>query len=49
MEELITLDGRELQKIAGDCAVGLPGADLEHRFSPDWHLYKVCAARSSCS
>jgi predicted DNA-binding protein (MmcQ/YjbR family) len=36
---LITLDGQELQKIAGDCTVGLPGADLERR--PDWHRYKV--------
>lgn len=25
------MDGQELQKIAGDCAVGLPGTDLEHR------------------
>jgi predicted DNA-binding protein (MmcQ/YjbR family) len=41
MEELIILDGQELQKIAGDCALRLPGADLEHRFGPDWHLYKV--------
>ena len=39
--ELITLDGQELQKIAGDCTVELPGADLEHRFGPDWELYKV--------
>jgi predicted DNA-binding protein (MmcQ/YjbR family) len=39
---LITLDGQELQKIAGDRGVELPGADLEHRFGPDWHLYKVC-------
>ncbi|MBF8188891.1 MmcQ/YjbR family DNA-binding protein [Nonomuraea sp. K274] len=35
------MDGQELQKIAGDCGVGLPGADLEHRSGPDWHLYKV--------
>ncbi|GAA2355205.1 hypothetical protein SVIO_108770 [Streptomyces violaceusniger] len=41
IEELITLDGQELQKIAGDCVVGLPGTDLEHRFGPDWRLYKV--------
>ncbi|MGW2939408.1 MmcQ/YjbR family DNA-binding protein [Streptomyces sp. NPDC001156] len=41
MEELITLDGQELQKIAGDCTVELPGTDLEHRFDPDWELYKV--------
>ncbi|WP_372453367.1 MmcQ/YjbR family DNA-binding protein [Streptomyces iranensis] len=41
IEELITLDGQELQKIAGNCAVGLPGTDLEHRFGPDWRLYKA--------
>ncbi|BBJ37916.1 MmcQ/YjbR family DNA-binding protein [Streptomyces antimycoticus] len=35
------MDGQELQKIAGDYAVGLPGTDLEHRLSPDWRLYKV--------
>ncbi|MFJ5534030.1 MmcQ/YjbR family DNA-binding protein [Streptomyces sp. NPDC093261] len=35
------MDGQELQKIAGDCAVGLPGVDLEHRFGPDWKVYKV--------
>lgn len=41
IEELITLDGQELQKIAGDCTVELPGADLEHRFDPDWEVCKV--------
>jgi predicted DNA-binding protein (MmcQ/YjbR family) len=41
IEELITLDGQELQKIAGDCTVELPGADLERRFGPDWEVYKV--------
>jgi predicted DNA-binding protein (MmcQ/YjbR family) len=35
------MDGQKLQKIAGDCTVELPGADLEHRFGPDWDLYKV--------
>jgi predicted DNA-binding protein (MmcQ/YjbR family) len=35
------MDGQELQKIAGDCAVELPGADLEHRVDPEWTLYKV--------
>jgi predicted DNA-binding protein (MmcQ/YjbR family) len=35
------LDGQELQKIAGDSAVKLPGTDLEHRSGPDWDLYKV--------
>jgi predicted DNA-binding protein (MmcQ/YjbR family) len=35
------LDARELQKIAGDCAVDLPGTDVEHRLDPDWNLYKV--------
>ncbi|MGW5360577.1 MmcQ/YjbR family DNA-binding protein [Actinopolymorpha pittospori] len=35
------MDGQELQKIAGDCAVGLPGVDLEHRSGPDWKLYTV--------
>ncbi|RSM80903.1 cytoplasmic protein [Kibdelosporangium aridum] len=35
------MDGQELQKIAGDCAANLPGADLEHRVDPDWDLYKV--------
>jgi predicted DNA-binding protein (MmcQ/YjbR family) len=38
---LITLDGQELQKIAGDCTVELPGADLERRSGPDWEVYKV--------
>ncbi|SNT62294.1 Predicted DNA-binding protein, MmcQ/YjbR family [Streptosporangium subroseum] len=42
IKELITLNGQELQKIAGDCTVELPGADLERRVGPDWHLYKVC-------
>lgn len=41
MEELITLDGHELQRIARDCTVELPGTDLEHRFGPDWELHKV--------
>ncbi|MFI7136155.1 MmcQ/YjbR family DNA-binding protein [Nonomuraea sp. NPDC050153] len=35
------MDGQELQKIAGDCTVGLPGAHLEHRFGSDWKVYKV--------
>jgi predicted DNA-binding protein (MmcQ/YjbR family) len=35
------LDGQELQKIADDCAAQLPGTDLEHRFGPDWKIYKV--------
>jgi predicted DNA-binding protein (MmcQ/YjbR family) len=35
------LDGQKLQKIAGDCAAGLPGTDLEHRSGPDWRLHKV--------
>ncbi|WP_316745798.1 MmcQ/YjbR family DNA-binding protein [Streptomyces sp. MK7] len=35
------MDGQELQKIAGEYAVGLPGTDPEHRFGPDWDLYKV--------
>jgi predicted DNA-binding protein (MmcQ/YjbR family) len=38
---LITLDALELQKIAGDCTMDLPGAELEHRLDPDWDLYKV--------
>jgi predicted DNA-binding protein (MmcQ/YjbR family) len=33
------VDGPELQKIAGDCAAALPGADVEQR--PDWQTYKV--------
>jgi len=41
IEELITLDGQELQKIAGDRAAELPGAGLERRLGPDWELYKV--------
>ena len=41
VEELITLDGNELQKIANACTEGLPGVSLEHRFSPDWEIYKV--------
>lgn len=40
-KELITLDGQELQKVAGDCAAELPGVDLEHRVGPDWTVYKV--------
>ncbi|MFJ9729644.1 MmcQ/YjbR family DNA-binding protein [Streptomyces sp. NPDC101209] len=35
------MDAQELQKIADDWAVGLPGTDLEHRSAPNWHLYKV--------
>jgi len=38
---LIALDTRELQRIADDLAVNLPGADLEHRLDPNWDLYKV--------
>ncbi|MFJ2348232.1 hypothetical protein [Streptomyces antimycoticus] len=38
---MITLDGQGLQKIAGDCAVGLPGTDLEHRLGAGWRLYKA--------
>jgi predicted DNA-binding protein (MmcQ/YjbR family) len=38
---LITLDTQELQKLADDVAVHLPGADLEHRLEPNWDLYKV--------
>lgn len=40
-EEWITSDALELQKIAGDFTVDLPGADLEHRLAPDWDVYKV--------
>jgi predicted DNA-binding protein (MmcQ/YjbR family) len=39
--ELITLETRELQKLADHVAVNLPGADLEHRLDPNWDLYKV--------
>ncbi|MEU1533905.1 MmcQ/YjbR family DNA-binding protein [Streptomyces fagopyri] len=35
------MDGQELQKLAGDRAVELPGAGLEHRVGPDWDLFKV--------
>ncbi|MET8412408.1 MmcQ/YjbR family DNA-binding protein [Streptomyces sp. NPDC005195] len=35
------MDGQELQRVAGDCAVELPGAGLEHRVGPDWDLFKV--------
>ena len=35
------MDGPELQKLAGDCAAGLPGVDRERRHGPDWVLYKV--------
>ncbi|MEV4262500.1 MmcQ/YjbR family DNA-binding protein [Kribbella sp. NPDC049584] len=35
------MDALELQKIADDLAVNLPGADLEHRLDPNWDLYKV--------
>jgi predicted DNA-binding protein (MmcQ/YjbR family) len=38
---LITLDGPELQKIAGDSAAALPAVDVEHRVGPDWAVYKV--------
>jgi predicted DNA-binding protein (MmcQ/YjbR family) len=38
---LIILDGQELQKVANDSAVELPGIDLEHRFGPNWDVYKV--------
>jgi predicted DNA-binding protein (MmcQ/YjbR family) len=41
MTELITLDTQELQKLADDVAMHLPGADLEHRLDPNWDLYKV--------
>ncbi|MFJ8009940.1 MmcQ/YjbR family DNA-binding protein [Streptomyces fagopyri] len=35
------MDGQELRKLAGDRAVELPGAGLEHRVGPDWDLFKV--------
>ncbi|MFQ3555265.1 MmcQ/YjbR family DNA-binding protein [Streptomyces gramineus] len=35
------MDGQELQKIADDCTAQLPGGEVEHRFDPDWGLYKV--------
>ncbi|MFF2383936.1 MmcQ/YjbR family DNA-binding protein [Streptomyces sp. NPDC058108] len=35
------MDAQELRRIADDCAVELPGADVEHRSGPDWDLYKV--------
>ncbi|TDD15231.1 MmcQ/YjbR family DNA-binding protein [Kribbella turkmenica] len=35
------MDAQELQRIAGDRAVDLPGADLEQRVDPDWSVYKV--------
>ncbi|MFJ4846576.1 MULTISPECIES: MmcQ/YjbR family DNA-binding protein [unclassified Streptomyces] len=40
-EELITLDGQQLQKIARDVTAELPGTDQEHRLDPDWELHKV--------
>lgn len=35
------MDAQELQKIADDCTVDLPGSELEHRLDPEWDLYKV--------
>ncbi|MBY8877367.1 MmcQ/YjbR family DNA-binding protein [Actinacidiphila acidipaludis] len=35
------MNGQELQKIAGDRAAELPGAEVEHRVGPDWEVYKV--------
>lgn len=35
------MDGQQLQKIAGDRGLELPGADVEHRVGPDWDVYKV--------
>ncbi len=35
------MNGQELQKIAGDCTMDLPDAELERRFDPNWDLYKV--------
>ncbi|TDW84393.1 putative DNA-binding protein (MmcQ/YjbR family) [Kribbella pratensis] len=35
------MDTLELQGIANDLAVNLPGADVEHRLDPNWDLYKV--------
>ncbi|RZT07622.1 putative DNA-binding protein (MmcQ/YjbR family) [Kribbella sp. VKM Ac-2569] len=35
------MDTLELQGIANDVAMNLPGADLEHRLDPNWDVYKV--------
>ena len=35
------MDGQDLQQVAGDYAVGLPGVGVEHRSNPNWDLYKV--------
>ncbi|MFG1905699.1 MmcQ/YjbR family DNA-binding protein [Kribbella sp. NPDC048928] len=39
--ELITVETEELQRLADQVAVNLPGAELEHRLDPNWDLYKV--------
>jgi len=35
------MDGQELQKVADECARGLPEVTFEHRVGPSWELYKV--------
>jgi predicted DNA-binding protein (MmcQ/YjbR family) len=41
VEELISLDGQELQQVAADVATGLPGVEVEHRSDPNWEVFKV--------
>ncbi|MFD7246831.1 MmcQ/YjbR family DNA-binding protein [Streptomyces massasporeus] len=35
------MDGAEVQRLAAQCAEGLPGAVLEHPFGPEWDVHKV--------
>ncbi|MCV7067818.1 MmcQ/YjbR family DNA-binding protein [Mycolicibacterium farcinogenes] len=36
------MDGRTLQKTAGDYAEKLPGSRLVYPFGPEWEVFKVC-------
>jgi predicted DNA-binding protein (MmcQ/YjbR family) len=36
------MNSEKLQRLAAECAEGLPGAVLEHPFGPEWDVYKVC-------
>lgn len=35
------MNEQELQQVANDAAIGLPGVTFEHRENPNWETYKV--------
>lgn len=37
------MEGNDLQRVAHERALELPGSHLDHPFGPDWDVYKVWA------